>query len=97
MYAASTVTIVPTIIEITIVLELTTVPPAGSSKPSPVNASAMPLAVKMPAATPIAEANKPVTIDSNITDRSTCLRLAPIARNNAVSLVRCATVIENVL
>ena len=57
----------------------------------------MPLAVKMPAATPIAEANSPVTNDSNITDRSTCLRLAPIARNSAVSFVRCATVIENVL
>ena len=33
MYAASTVTSVPTTIEITIVLELTTVPPAGSVEP----------------------------------------------------------------
>ena len=33
MYAASTVTTVPTTIEITIVLELTTVPPAGSCEP----------------------------------------------------------------
>ena len=57
----------------------------------------MPLAVKMPATTPIAEANSPVTIDSSITDRSTCLRLAPIARSSAVSFVRWATVIENVL
>ena len=64
MYAANTVTSVPTTIEMTIVLELTTVPPAGSANPRAVNASAMPLAVKMPATTPIAEANRPVTIDS---------------------------------
>ena len=51
----------------------------------------------MPATTPIAEANTPVNNASSITERVTCLRLAPIARNNAVSLVRCATVIEKVL
>ena len=65
--------------------------------PNAVNTAAMPLAVAMPATTPIAEANTPVNNDSSITERITCLRLAPIARSSAVSLVRCATVIEKVL
>ena len=39
----------------------------------------------------------PVNNASSITERITCLRFAPIARNSAVSFVRCATVIENVL
>ncbi len=51
----------------------------------------------MPATTPTAEANTPVNSASSITERVTCLRFAPIARSSAVSLVRCATVIENVL
>ena len=96
-YAASTVTIVPTTIEMTIVLGFTTVPVAGSLKPNAVNALAMPLAVAIPAATPIAEANSPVSTDSSTSERITCLRFAPIARSSAVSRVRCATVIEKVL
>ncbi len=59
--------------------------------------SAGPAPCAMPTTTPIAEANTPVNDASSITERITCLRLAPIARSNAVSLVRCATVIEKVL
>ncbi len=97
MYAASTVTTVPTTIEMTIVLLLTTVPEAGRSMSNTVNTLAIPLAVPMPATTPIAEANRPVSTDSNTSERITCLRLAPIARSSAVSRVRWATVIEKVL
>ena len=34
---------------------------------------------------------------STSTDASTCRRLAPIARSSAISLLRWATMIENVL
>ena len=39
----------------------------------------------------------PTTTDSPITDPSTCRRVAPIARSSAISRMRCATTIENVL
>ena len=51
----------------------------------------------MPSTVPIAEATTPTTTDSATTMRSTCLRLEPMARSIAVSLVRCATVIEKAL
>ena len=51
----------------------------------------------MPATTPTAEANTPMNSASKRTERITCLRFAPMARSSAVSLVRCATVIEKVL
>ena len=95
--SARTVTTVPTAIETTIVAGFTTVPVLGSSKPNTVKALAMPLAVPTPAITPIAEANNPVSSASNASDRITCRRFAPMARNRAVSFVRWATVIENVL
>ena len=51
----------------------------------------------MPSTVPIAEATTPTTTDSATIMRSTCLRLEPMARSIAVSLVRCATVIEKAL
>ena len=56
-----------------------------------------PIASPMPPTTPIADATTPTTIDSPMIDRSTWRRLAPIARSSAISRVRCATTIENVL
>jgi hypothetical protein len=40
---------------------------------------------------------KPMIDASNNTDRVTCRRLAPMARSNASSRNRWATIIENVL
>ena len=51
----------------------------------------------MPSTVPIAEATTPTTTASATTMRNTCLRLEPMARSIAVSLVRCATVIEKAL
>ena len=91
-------TIVPTTIEMTIVLGFTTVP-AGRQLEAECGErlARCPWPLPMPATTPIAEANSPVSTDSSTSERITCLRFAPIARNSAVSCVRCATVIENVL
>jgi hypothetical protein len=96
-YAASTVTIVPTIIEMTIVPGFTTVPRRRQLEAECGERLGNTFAVPIPATTPIAEANSPVSTDSNTSERITCLRFAPIARNSAFSRVRCATVIENVL
>ncbi len=74
-----------------------TVAPPGSSTPNDVNSAARPLARPMPSTAPIAEATTPMTTDSATIMRSTCLRLEPMARSIAVSLVRCATVIEKAL
>ena len=54
-------------------------------------------ATPMPATSPTTEATAPTTTDSRITDASTCRRLAPMARINAISLLRWATMIEKEL
>ncbi len=51
----------------------------------------------MPSTVPTAEATTPTITDSATIMRMTCLRLEPMARSIAVSLVRCATVIEKAL
>ena len=51
----------------------------------------------MPTATPTADASTPTTTDSPNTCPITWRWLAPIARSSAISRVRCATTIENVL
>ena len=96
-HAATNVTTTPMTIETTIVRGAITAPPMGRSRPNAFSTKRSPCAVAMPATTPIADANTPVKNASSRIDRITCLRFAPIARNSAVSLVRCATVIENVL
>ena len=58
---------------------------------------ASPWANPMPSTVPIAEATTPSTTASATTMRITWRRLEPIARSVAVSLVRCATVIEKAL
>ncbi len=67
-------------------------PPADA--PSPYAPSAP---SPMPTAKPTAEPITPISNASSRTERSTCPRLAPIARSSASSWVRCATMIENVL
>ena len=57
----------------------------------------MPAATPRPAKRPATDAKRPTTAASASTDRSTCLRLAPIARSSAISRVRWATMIEKVL
>ncbi len=56
-----------------------------------------PTAIPIPATNPSAEATNPVTNASRTTDVRTWRRLAPIARSSAISRVRWATMIENVL
>ena len=90
-------TTVPTTIATTIERDATTVAPPGSSTPNDVISAARPRARPMPSTVPIAEATTPTTTDSATIMRSTCLRLEPMARSIAVSLVRCATVIEKAL
>ena len=55
------------------------------------------MAIPIPAMRPNADASNPVTNASTTTEVMTCPRLAPIARSSAISRVRCATMIENVL
>ena len=45
---------------------------------------------------PTTDAAVPTAAASRITERRTCLRVAPTARNNASSRVRCATMMEKV-
>ena len=47
--------------------------------------------------TPVVLAKTPTASDSPITEPRTWRRLAPMARNSAISRRRCATTIENVL
>ena len=95
--AEKTVINVPTSMPVTIAEVGNTIPAAGMSKPNAASTAFRPSASNTPPATPTADATMPTTTDSPITAASTCRRLAPIARNNAISRLRCATTIENVL
>ncbi len=55
------------------------------------------MASSTPRPRPIVDPTKPSTTASNITERVTCRREAPIARSRASSRLRWATRIENVL
>ncbi len=72
-------------------------PVLGRSIPNALRSAFRPTAIAMPTRIPTADANRPTTNASTITESSTCRRLAPIARRSAISLERCATMIENVL
>ena len=80
-----------------IVRPLSTRPSCGRSAPRALNSALMPCAVTMPSRMPRIDAIRPTISASSITERSTWPREAPIVRSSANSLVRCATVIENVL
>ena len=75
----------------------TTRPPAGRSSPKPASTPLSRPATPMPATKPSTEARSPITNASTSTDPITCRRLAPTARSSAISRVRWATMIENVL
>ena len=93
----NSVTMVPTSIPMMTALAGTTAPEPGRSMPSRLITHRSPIASAMPPKTPIADAITPMTSDSPMIEPSTCRVLAPIARSNAISRVRCATTIENVL
>ena len=91
------VTRVPTIRETQIVRGSSLSPVLGRSIPNALRSAFNPTAIAMPTRIPTADANRPTTNASTITESSTCRLLAPIARSSAISLERCATMIENVL
>ena len=93
----SIVTIVPTSSPTMTVRGLRTRPSCGSAAPKALNNALIPWAVAMPSRMPRIEAIRPTISASSMTERSTWPREAPIVRSSANSLVRCATVIENVL
>ena len=77
--AEPTVTPMPVTSAITTVLVVTTTGPPGISKPIAPKRPLMPAATPRPAKRPATDAKRPTTAASASTDRSTCLRLAPIA------------------
>jgi hypothetical protein len=74
-----------------------TMPPAGSAPPATEKMALSSPAMPSPAAKPRIEPTSPTASASTTTATSTCLRAAPTARSSAISRVRCATRIENVL
>jgi len=87
----------PTINPITIAFACTTMLEPGRSNPIRLMAALRSTASTTPATIPTIEAIRPTSTDSPSTWRMICARLAPIARRSAISRVRCATTIENVL
>lgn len=84
-YADSSVTPVPTTIAVTTAVVVTVRPPAGRSTPKPDRRALRPAATPMPVTRPASEAMTPTIAASSITERMTCLVLAPIARSRAIS------------
>ena len=70
---------------------------SGAAKPMLRSRALRPMASRIPSPTPMAEAITPTARASSMTDCSTWRRLAPMALSRASSLVRWATMIENVL
>ena len=96
--AASTVTRVPTTMPMSTVRGFSTKPELGSPPPPNVcRSSLITRATPIPAATPTAEATTPTARASINVDPRICPRDAPNVRSMAISLVRCATTIENEL
>ena len=94
---ASTVSSVPSTSDRMIVRAAITVPSLGRSISSAWNSALMAGAKPIPSTRPSAEASRPSTNASRITDVTSWRRLAPSVRSMANSRVRWATVIENVL
>jgi hypothetical protein len=69
----------------------------GSPKPAASKRELMPIAIRRPAKMPITEPMPAVASASNSTLIRICRRLAPSVRSIAISRMRCATVIENML
>jgi len=94
---ATSVTRTPTRRAVMTVSGLSTVPPAGMSKPKALSSPFSTPARPMPTTSPITDASRPVATASSSTDRSTWERDAPSARSRAICRVRWAMMIENVL
>ncbi len=95
--AEITVTVTPTMAEVTMVAVEMTTGPDGISRPTAPSSSRSPKDISTPRPRPTAEATRPTPMDSTRTERSTCRRLAPMARSIAISRERWATMIEKVL
>jgi len=96
-HAATTVTTMPVSIDTSTVRGRTTDGPDGSSTPKADMIERRPLASPTPSTTPALDAKAPMSSASSRIDRITWRRLAPMARSSAVSRVRWATVMVNVL
>ncbi len=72
-------------------------PLAGTPKPMAPRSAFSAEARPIPATMPTTEKTKPMTAASPSTEVSTWRRVAPMARSRAISLARCATMIEKVL
>ena len=95
--ADSTVMPTPTANDRIIACALITIGPLGISYPNAAISIRRPDATPTPATRPATDASTPTTSASISTERLTCRPEAPIARSIAMSRVRWATVIENVL
>ncbi len=69
----------------------------GSPKPAASKSALMPIASSRPRKMPAIEATAAVRNASSMTLVRICLRLAPSVRSSAISRMRCATVMENML
>jgi hypothetical protein len=95
--AEATVMTTPTRMGTTMALASMVRPLAGMSIPRAPSRPLRRIATPKPTTTPTTEAIRPVRNASTSTELSTCRREAPMARNSAISRLRWATMIENVL
>ena len=97
LMAETTVTPTPTTRHTMTVRASNTMGPDGSVIPKPLSSASSPMAASTPNPSPMSEDTSPTMAASPSTDRNTCRRLAPTMRSRASSLVRCPTMMENVL
>jgi hypothetical protein len=97
MYAATTVTMMPSASPTTGVRQVTVRSCVDRSMPAAPMSFISPTASPTPAATPVTEPTMPSRTASVRTERLICLRLEPSARIRPISLVRWAISIEKVL
>ena len=95
--AENTVTTKPSTSGVTTAIGVSARAPEGIPRSKASSTAKMTRASPKPARTPIAEPTRPVSAASASTDRVSCPRVAPIARNRASSRNRCATSMEKVL
>src|ERR1700750_710264 len=95
--ADTTVTPTPTASPTSTVRGSNTSDPEGSVTPNPRSSASSPSAASTPRPRPITDETSPVRAPAPSTKRNTWRRLAPTIRSRASSLVRCPTMIENVL
>ncbi|GAA3444772.1 hypothetical protein GCM10018955_42100 [Planomonospora venezuelensis] len=95
--AAATVISTPSTMPTATVRGASATPPEGTSIPVRPSTASAPAPRPRPASRPSTDAIRPTTADSSRTEPNTCLRVAPMQRSSAISRVRCATRMLNVL